>query len=157
MPNEHHKITTLCLVRDGQRVLLAMKKRGFGAGKWNGFGGKVAPGETIEAAAVRETQEEGGITPRDLRPLGILRFSFESEPLTNECHVFWTDTWDGEPTETEEMAPRWFHADDVPFADMWTDDVHWFPLFWAGTPFDGTFHFAADHATILRQDLHTRP
>lgn len=32
-------------------VLLGMKKRGFGAGKWNGFGGKVQPGETIEEAA----------------------------------------------------------------------------------------------------------
>lgn len=34
-------------------VLLGMKKRGFGAGKWNGFGGKVQPGETIEEAARR--------------------------------------------------------------------------------------------------------
>ena len=49
------KVLTLVLVRDvaRHRVLLGMKKRGFGAGKWNGFGGKLEPGETIEEAAKR--------------------------------------------------------------------------------------------------------
>lgn len=47
------KLLTLVLVVQPGRVLLGMKKRGFGAGKWNGFGGKVQPGETIEDAARR--------------------------------------------------------------------------------------------------------
>ncbi len=34
-------------------MLLGLKKRGFGAGKWNGFGGKVNPGEDIVDAALR--------------------------------------------------------------------------------------------------------
>ncbi len=42
-------------------ILLAMKKRGFGEGKWNGAGGKVEEGETIVQAASRELQEETGI------------------------------------------------------------------------------------------------
>lgn len=42
-------------------VLLGLKKRGFGTGKWNGFGGKVEPGETIRQAAIREMKEEAGI------------------------------------------------------------------------------------------------
>lgn len=48
-----NKLLTLVLVVQPGRVLLGMKKRGFGAGKWNGFGGKVQPGETIEQAARR--------------------------------------------------------------------------------------------------------
>lgn len=148
-----HKVTTLCLVRDGEYMLLAMKKRGFGAGKWNGFGGKVNPGESIEDATVRETEEEGLIRVRNLRRVGVLHFSFEGDPLTIECHVFWTDLWDGTPTETEEMKPAWFGRADIPFSEMWSDDIHWFPLFFAGTPFVGTFHFAADHKTILRQEI----
>ena len=32
---------TICLLRKNDEVLLAMKKRGFGVGKWNGVGGKV--------------------------------------------------------------------------------------------------------------------
>ncbi|XP_057272763.1 oxidized purine nucleoside triphosphate hydrolase isoform X2 [Pezoporus wallicus] len=45
------KLFTLVLVVQPQRVLLGLKKRGFGAGLWNGFGGKVQPGESIEEAA----------------------------------------------------------------------------------------------------------
>lgn len=47
------KLLTLVLVVQPGRVLLGMKKRGFGAGKWNGFGGKVQTGESIEQAARR--------------------------------------------------------------------------------------------------------
>ena len=47
------KLLTLVLVVQPGRVLLGMKKRGFGEGKWNGFGGKVQSGETIEEAARR--------------------------------------------------------------------------------------------------------
>ena len=55
------KITTLVLVHQGEKVLLGMKKRGFGQGRWNGFGGKLHEGETIEQAAKRETFEEAGV------------------------------------------------------------------------------------------------
>ncbi len=44
--------TLLFVLRPGQ-VLLGMKKRGFGKGRWNGFGGKVHKGESIEEAAIR--------------------------------------------------------------------------------------------------------
>ncbi|XP_032115703.1 7,8-dihydro-8-oxoguanine triphosphatase isoform X1 [Sapajus apella] len=47
------RLYTLVLVLQPQRVLLGMKKRGFGAGRWNGFGGKVQEGETIEEGAKR--------------------------------------------------------------------------------------------------------
>lgn len=52
------KLLTLVLVVEPRRVLLGMKKRGFGAGKWNGFGGKVQTGETIEQGARRYTYKE---------------------------------------------------------------------------------------------------
>jgi len=48
-----NKVLTLAFVRRQGEILLGYKKRGFGAGKWNGFGGKVETGETIEAAAKR--------------------------------------------------------------------------------------------------------
>ena len=58
-----NKLLTLVLIRDklSGDVLLGMKKRGFGIGKWNGFGGKVKDGETIRECAMRETQEECGL------------------------------------------------------------------------------------------------
>jgi len=56
-----NKVMTLVLVTNGNysRILLGMKKRGLGIGKWNGFGGKLEPGESIEAAAARELHEVG--------------------------------------------------------------------------------------------------
>ena len=58
------KLLTLVVVRDrgGRRVLLGKKLRGFGAGYFNGFGGKVEAGETVVEAAHRELQEEAGVT-----------------------------------------------------------------------------------------------
>ncbi len=35
----------LCFLVKDKRVLLGMKKRGFGVGMWNGIGGKIAKGE----------------------------------------------------------------------------------------------------------------
>lgn len=46
--------------------MLGLKKRGFGVGKYNGFGGKVCVNESIIDAAIRETQEEANITPKDI-------------------------------------------------------------------------------------------
>ena len=48
-----NKILSLVLIRESARVLLGMKKRGFGQGRWNGFGGKVEKGETILQGAIR--------------------------------------------------------------------------------------------------------
>lgn len=41
------KILTLCIIHEHPRVLLGYKKKGFGAGLWNGFGGKVEAGESM--------------------------------------------------------------------------------------------------------------
>ena len=45
-------ITNLVFILRGDEVLLAMKKRGLGVGKWNGPGGKVKGKETPEEAAL---------------------------------------------------------------------------------------------------------
>ena len=52
------KQLTLVAVLKENNILLGMKKRGFGEGRWNGFGGKVETGETIEEGAKRELKEE---------------------------------------------------------------------------------------------------
>ncbi len=47
------KIFTLVLVSKKSGILLGLKKRGFGEGKWNGFGGKIESGESVMQAAIR--------------------------------------------------------------------------------------------------------
>jgi len=142
MINKKRKILTLCIIHNHPRVLLGMKKRGFGKGRWNGFGGKVEKGEEIIEATLRETKEEAGIRPHDIERVGILDFAFEgNEEEILEVHIFKGSTFDGEPTESEEMKPQWFYIDEIPFSEMWTDDCYWFPLFLKNKKFKGHFLF----------------
>lgn len=152
------KLLTLCIPIKDRRVLLGLKKRGFGVGRWNGFGGKVEEGETIMEAAFRELQEEVGITTGTLKEAGVLEFSFQNDDKLLEVHIFTVVDFLDEPVETEEMKPQWFAFDQIPFAHMWSDDEYWFPLLLSGTPFEGAFLFdrpsdAEYSAKILSQRL----
>lgn len=131
--------TLMFIVRDGQ-ILLIEKKRGHGAGKVNGPGGKIDPGETPLEAAVRETQEELGITPHAPRKLGELWFAMSDVPDIL-CHVFRSDGFEGEPVETDEAVPLWTPLDAIPYERMWVDDIEWLPLLIRETTFRGRFVF----------------
>lgn len=145
------KDTTLSIICQPDRILLGMKKRGFGAGKWNGFGGKVEPGETIARAAERELLEECGIRA-DMEMVGILELETEGEPTIVRMHIFRADSWEGEPRESEEMRPRWFSLGEIPFKEMWPDDPHWMPLFLEGRKFRGRFRFD-EQDRLLEKEL----
>jgi len=129
-----------------------MKKRGFGAGRWNGFGGKVSAGETIKDAARREMREEAGIETKNMDKVGILEFEYRGNPEILEVHIFKSDNFSGVPVETEEMKPQWFHFDEIPFNEMWPDDIHWMPLLLSGKKFKGKFLFG-ESDNILEQEL----
>jgi mutator protein MutT len=139
-------VTLLFLRRDNQ-ILLAMKKRGFGAGKWNGVGGKADEGETIEETAIRECQEEIGVTPTNLKKVGELHF-FDLPHVEHYCHVYVAETWEGEPAETEEMRPEWFDTDKIPYDSMWPDDIYWLPIMLEGKLFKGKIILDED---VLRE------
>ncbi len=109
-------------------ICLAMKKRGFGAGRWNGAGGKTESGETIKDAVVRETQEEIGVTVSDMSKVAELTFTFPHKPEWDQLvHVFFAHEYVGTPTESEEMKPAWFKVEEVPYDDMWSSDRLWLP------------------------------
>lgn len=128
MATERLPKVTLCLLVDQDRILLAMKKRGFGEGKWNGIGGKVNPNETPEEAAIRETKEEISVVPRELSRVGVIDFFFpQRSDWDQRCIVYLVESWDGEPTESEEMRPQWFSKNEIPYGKMWSPDRHWLP------------------------------
>jgi len=145
------KQLTLCIVHQGDKVLLGMKKRGFGSGRWNGFGGKVEMGESVESAARRELREEVGIEAGNLQEVGVIDFDFKENPGVLEVHIFKCVDFSGEPAESEEMRPRWFDIDTIPFDEMWPDDRFWLPLLLAGKRFRGRFLFGSGDVILEKK------
>lgn len=135
------KILTLCLIEREGELLLGLKKRDFGEGRWNGFGGKLAAGESIEQAARRELKEESGLEAGALIPRGVIDFVFQDNPEALEVHLFSVKDFRGEPIETEEMRPAWWKIDALPYDKMWPDDRHWLPLLLAGKNIRARFLF----------------
>lgn len=148
--------TTLCFVVAESKILLGMKKTGFGQGKYNGFGGKIEQGETVLQATVRELEEESGITVNEeqLEHVGTIDFIFPSSPqLRHDVHVFLARRWQGQPVETEEMKPKWFLFSDIPYSEMWQDDLYWLPKVLAGKTITGTVTFADNNEDICEINL----
>jgi len=137
-------------------ICLAMKKRGFGVNRWNGVGGKVeARKETVEEAAIREAQEEIGVAVDKLNKIAELSFYFPHNSAWDQMvHVYFVEKWQGEPTESEEMAPKWFPAESLPYSDMWPDDIFWLPWVLEGSLVRATFKFG-EKDIILEKNIDT--
>jgi 8-oxo-dGTP pyrophosphatase MutT (NUDIX family) len=134
---------TLCFLVKEKQVLLAMKKRGFAAGKWNGAGGKMDERDkTIKDAAIRETQEEIGVIPVEMKQAAVLNFyHVDMADWGQQVTVYLCGKWEGEPAESEEMAPRWFDRDKLPYENMWDDDRLWLDRILNGEILEADFLF----------------
>ena len=133
-----------------QRILLGLKNRGFGTGKYNSFGGKflhddetntgsAVAKETVEACACRELEEETNLQialeEMEASKVGIQKFTFADNDKEMLVHLFFIDLANKyyrtlsrsyEIKECEEITPRWFeHFDDVPLDNMFADDSLW--------------------------------
>lgn len=149
-------IATLLFVVRGGQVLLIRKKRGLGAGKINGPGGKLEPEETPLECAIRETREELLIDALHVRPAGELFFHAEDDMPRIHAHVFVASDYRGTPTETDEASPLWFPFESVPYEEMWQDDCLWLPQVLEGRSITGWFTFVAetliDHKVVVDTD-----
>ncbi|MDR0341597.1 MAG: NUDIX domain-containing protein, partial [Nocardiopsaceae bacterium] len=136
---------TLCYVfrssEDARRqVLLARKKRDFGAGMIIGMGGKPGPDESEAECTVREVGKDAGIAvePGSLARRAKLSIVFPANPeLDVVVTVFFGQEWAGEPRESEEMAPEWFDVASLPLDQMWDDESYWLPWVLAGETLAG--------------------
>lgn len=134
--------------QDKREILLAMKKRGFGEGRWNGCGGKIdieKGDKNVLDSALRETEEEIGVKIKNPEKVAIIDFHFPEVPkekgFDQQVHIFLVRDWEGEPTESEEMAPKWFGMEEIPFDKMWEDDKHWLPYVLENKKLRGKFVF----------------
>ncbi|MFH1235518.1 MAG: 8-oxo-dGTP diphosphatase [Parcubacteria group bacterium] len=129
---------TLCFPLTETHIWLGMKKRRFGRGLWNGFGGRQKPSETIRETAKRESYEEAGIMPLRMKRVAVIRFVFRQTRIVCEVHYYLSTQWRGEPVETEEMLPSMFEIDDIPYGTMWPADKLYLPVVLSGGLWVGT-------------------
>ena len=151
--------TCLCLIRrradGGPEVLLGLKKSGFGVGKWVGLGGHIEPGEKPDAAAVREVAEESSlvVAADALQHMASIEFRFPARPSWDQtAEVFMTSVFQGEPADSDEVAPQWFSEDALPLRLMWDDAKYWLPRVLAGEHIDVLVIFADDCATVASME-----
>ncbi len=145
-------------VAEDGRILLGHKRRGMGYGKWNGFGGKIEPGETMRECAARELFEESGLIarPEAFELAGDLYFHQPSDPTWSHAGiVYFVREWSGKIRMSDEMEPRWFVPEEFPFQEMWMADRIWIPMILAGQKIRGTIYFEKDGSTVYDYHFET--
>jgi 8-oxo-dGTP diphosphatase len=135
-------------------MLLIHKKRGLGAGKINGPGGRLHLGESPLHGAVREVQEELCITPRGVQQCGELPFSLRMA-LPLWCISLPPRTMMESPRKLRRPFPYGPPLTQIPYDRTWANDRLWFPLMLAGKQFQGQMLFDGDillghHMTVVR-------
>ena len=107
---EHAELTVLCLVEDGDRILLQNRVKK----DWPGYtlpGGHVEPGESFVDAVIREMKEESGLTILDPRLVGVKQF-----PIENGRYVvllFKATRWSGDLISSDEGRMDWIRYSDL--------------------------------------------
>ncbi|MFK4730153.1 NUDIX domain-containing protein [Agromyces mediolanus] len=153
MPHPEVCVCYLLRERAGRwEVLLGRKKHGLGAGRLVAPGGKLEPGESPEAACIREVEEEVGlvVAAGALERRGVIDYRFPSrEAWSQRSHVFVCRDWRGDPRGSDELDPEWFAVDEVPLERMWDDASRWLPGVLAGGRVERAFVFGDDLATVV--------
>ena len=146
---------TICEIIHDDKLLLQRKAAGrVGEGKWNGPGGKIKPGETPEQGVIREVKEETGLTIHDPELLGNIDFYFgEKEAPDWITYVYLVTEFHGELNPNEEGELGWFTTKDIPYREMWADDIHWLPSLLEGKRVNGTFWYDEEGVKLVRHEL----
>jgi 8-oxo-dGTP diphosphatase len=108
------------LLRDGDSILLGLRRAGFAAGMYSPPAGHLELGESVRDALIRETREEIGITitPGDARFVQVMHDAYG---IGRMAFFFEARTWTGnitnrEPDKCGEL--RWFPLGALPEALM---------------------------------------
>jgi len=123
------QLATLCYIKhDGKTLMVYRNKKpnDMHAGKWNGLGGKFEAGETPEACAIREIQEESGLVVQNPRLRGLLTVPAFSDEVDWYAFVFTVDITDeqfrGELIDSPEGELRWIDDADLYSLNLWEGD-----------------------------------
>jgi hypothetical protein len=83
-----------------------------------------------------------------------LYFKLENEQTNKwEVHIYTTNKYEGQLIETKEAKEIWVEKSEIPYSDMWLDDIYWLPHVLFGKEIVGKFEFTSDWKEILNYDL----
>ena len=136
--------TAVMLLKKDGKVLLGLKKRGFGMGKLTSVGGKQEKGESIDETAIRETFEEISVKVTEMEHMADIVFDnlhYKGKPERDMMHVFVATKWQGEPQESDEIKPEWVKISEMPYRRMWGDNEHWLPEVLRGNKVEAWFYY----------------
>ena len=134
------RATLAVIVKNGQVLLGYKKKEEIGTGTWNGPGGKIEDGETSIECVIRETEDELGIRLIDPTLTAVIYFYAGGECMF-EAGVYRATEFEGEPTETDVMIPKWFPKDNLPLNKMLESDHKWFQKAVQGEKFGARVYY----------------
>ena len=107
---ENTELTVLCLLEDGDRILLQNRVKS----DWRGYtlpGGHVERGESFVDAVVREMKEETGLTVIDPRLVGVKQFPIEDGRYI--VFLFRAEKFTGELVSSDEGKMEWIGRDSL--------------------------------------------
>ena len=105
---ENVELTVLCLIQDGNRILLQNRVKK----DWQGYtlpGGHVEPGESFVDAVIREMKEETGLDILKPRLVGIKQFPIEDGRYI--VLLFKTESFSGQVVSSDEGEMEWVECD----------------------------------------------
>ncbi len=142
------KLATICYLDNGRQLLMLhrnKKENDVHEGKWISVGGKLEAGETPEACAIREIEEETGLKVQNPQLRGIITFPNFTPGHDWYCFVFKVYDFSGQLThDSPEGALEWVDYTAVPDKPTWQGDYQitkWImddsPFFSATFVYDG--------------------
>lgn len=130
--------------KDG-KIILSKKMRKIGAGKWNGYGGRIEEQQDKITNLLDEVKDECGVIldKEKCKELGVAYFYFDDKSFNDlKVYVFRIDEFDGYPKETEEMGePKEFDLDKIPYEEMMLGDDEFLHFVLENKKFEGEIHF----------------
>jgi 8-oxo-dGTP diphosphatase len=137
------KLATLCYVKQSGNTLMlhrVKKANDIHAGKWNGLGGKLEPGESPEQCVIREVREEAGLEIVCPRYHGLLIFAdFAGDDWF--VWVFTAEEFSGDLIESSEGHLKWIPDDEVTSLNLWPSDAIFLPWLDSGKIFSARFQY----------------
>ncbi|CAH1400639.1 unnamed protein product [Nezara viridula] len=144
---------SLVIVKNENKVLLGLCKRGFNKDKYCVPGGVLQPKEDLQSCAIKNPKEQCGITIEKLEKVGKIEVKFAGVQELLQFHIFMSDSYSGDIKETKEMTPEWFPLSDVPYDKMWQDMTVWLPHVLKGKKVKAFFIYQNEE--LIYQDLTT--